>query len=84
MSALNQGRQSPEPAGQIEAQIGTMAIPDNQVVTQSYDNGKKSSEQWLETLESNPNSPVEEHAATVRSKAQWVLRKRETAQNEQR
>lgn len=47
-----------------------MADPDNQGVTQSYDNGEKSSEQWLKTLESNPRGPVEEHAAAVRSKAQ--------------
>ena len=47
-----------------------MANPKNQGATQSYDNGKKSSEQWLETLESNPKGPVEEHAAAVRSKKQ--------------
>jgi hypothetical protein len=70
MSAPNQSRQSPEPASQTEAQIGTMANPENQGATQSYDNGKKSSEQWLETLESNPKGPVEEHAAAVRSKEQ--------------
>jgi hypothetical protein len=67
MSAPNQGRQSPEPASQTEAQIGTMANPDDQGATKPYTNGKQSSEQWLETLESNPKGPVEEHAATVRS-----------------
>jgi hypothetical protein len=70
MSAPNQGRQSPEPASQTEAQIGTMANPDNQGATQSYDNGKKTSEQWLKALESNPKGPVEEHAAATRSKVQ--------------
>jgi hypothetical protein len=67
MSAPNQGRQSPEPASQTEAQIGTMADPKNKGATQLYDDGKKSSEQWLQGLGSNPKGPVEEHTAAVRS-----------------
>jgi hypothetical protein len=70
MSAPNQGRQSPEPASQTEAQIGTMADPENKGATQPYDDGKKSSEQWLQGLGSNPKGPVEEHTAAARSEQQ--------------
>jgi hypothetical protein len=47
-----------------------MADPENKGATQLYDDGKKSSEQWLQGLGSNPKGPVEEHTAAVRSEQQ--------------
>lgn len=61
MSAPNQGRQSPEPEKQSDAQAGTQAgNPNNQGGA-----GEKTGEQsknTLENLSSNPKGPLDDEA----------------------
>lgn len=60
MSAPNQGRQSPEPEKQSDAQAGTQAgNPNDQGGSQKTGEQSKST---LDNLSSNPKAPLDEEA----------------------
>jgi hypothetical protein len=61
MSAPNQGRQSPEPENQSDAQAGHNASPNDQGAGPKGDNNSaEESKEQLKGLESNPKGPLED------------------------
>lgn len=61
MSAPNEGRQSPEPEQQSDAQIGTQAgNPNNQGA--GDDKTAEASNKTLASLSSNPKGPLDDEA----------------------
>ncbi|TKX26412.1 hypothetical protein C1H76_1374 [Elsinoe australis] len=70
MSAPNQGRQSPEPERQTDAQMNPHgANPNKQGGAPSQEHGKEQSDhQKSNKLESNPKGPLEDAAAEKTSK----------------
>jgi hypothetical protein len=71
MSAPNQGRQSPEPERQNEAQAGSTSTNANdQGVADSAEQTKESSDSTLKNLGSNPKGPMDDKAHDARAKGQ--------------
>ncbi|KAF2226357.1 hypothetical protein BDZ85DRAFT_256024 [Elsinoe ampelina] len=71
MSAPNQGRQSPEPERQSDAQINPHGSkPNEQGGAPSLEHGKEQSDkQKSDTLPSNPKGPLEDAAKEKTSKS---------------
>ncbi|KAK4891185.1 hypothetical protein LTR49_028687 [Elasticomyces elasticus] len=66
-----EGRQSPDPEKQSDAQIGVTADPNNQEGAKGdYSKDKTSGEGFLKGLESNPKGAVEENSQASTSKTQ--------------
>lgn len=69
MSAPNQGRQSPEPEKQSNAQAGSTSTNANdQGVAGSAEQTKDQSEDALKNLSSNPKGPMDDKAHAARAK----------------
>nr|POF03981.1 hypothetical protein CFP56_21737 [Quercus suber] len=62
MSAPKQGRQSPEPETQSDAQQQTSAKPNDQGAAPSKDHAADASKETLKNLESNPTGVLEAEA----------------------
>lgn len=69
MSAPNQGRQSPEPENQSEAQSGSTATNANeQGAAPSMEHAQEASKKQLDSLPSNPTGPLDKAAEEKTSK----------------
>ena len=68
MSAPNQGRQSPEPERQSEAQAGAVADPNTEGSDQTAKDDQKDGEDALKHLESNPTPALHEHQEAATAK----------------
>ena len=69
MSAPQQGRQSPEPERQSDAQQGKMSDNVNeQGGAPSQEHAKEASDEHKSSLSSNPEHPLAEHAKETTSK----------------
>lgn len=69
MSAPNQGRQSPEPETQSNAQAGKTANPNDQGGAPSSDHAGDASAEQLKNLSSNPTGPLDKAAEEKTSKS---------------
>lgn len=70
MSAANEGRNSPDPDHQSDAQIGSIADPNLEASDQSHDDKSKASDvDGLSTLSSNPKGAIDDAATKSTSKA---------------
>ena len=70
MSAPNQGRQSPEPERQSNAQAGSTSTNADHGAAGSAEETKNSSEDSLKNLGSNPKGPLDDKAHAARAKGQ--------------
>jgi hypothetical protein len=68
MSAPNQGRQSPEPEQQSDAQAGSTSSNVNNQGGGPSEGAEKSSDNTKSGLSSNPTHPLEKHSEETTSK----------------